>query len=119
MMTPEDLRRFCLDVRAKTAPADEALVRRVEQDVQEYRDRLRDAATQLPPADLAERLPLLGWLMYETSLMLLWDVKTEFDALPQAQAAVSRANAALIERLADAARALPWPHYAPRALGTI
>ena len=115
MMSSEDLRNLCIAVRQKTAPVDEHLVERIEQDVLAYRDVLRARATQLPPDDLAGRLPLIGWLIYEASLMLLWDVKTLFGDLPEADK--SRANADLIERLADAGRALPWPEHAPRALG--
>jgi hypothetical protein len=119
MIESDELRRLCIGVRNEDIRVDEALVSRIEAEIDEHRDRLRDEATQLPPADLIARLPLIGWLIYETSLMLLWDVKTEFDTLPEDRVGVSLVNAALIERLADAARSLPWPEFAPRALGAL
>ncbi|MGI5244367.1 caspase family protein [Dactylosporangium sp. CA-139066] len=119
MLSADELRSLCVAVRAKTAVVDEELVGRVEREVEQYRRRLAEAPAQEPPADLVDRLPLAGWLMYEASLMLLWDVKAGFDSLPGEEAATSLRNAMLIERLADAARALPWPEYAPRGLGTI
>jgi hypothetical protein len=119
MIESNVLQQLCVDVRLKKVPVDEALIVRIEQEAQQYRDRLRAERTSLPPADLRERLPLLGWLSYETSLMLLWDVKAEIDNLPAEVQRVSRANAALIKRLAEVARSLPWPEFAPRALGAI
>ncbi|RSM72196.1 hypothetical protein DMB66_06245 [Actinoplanes sp. ATCC 53533] len=119
MIESNVLRQLCIDVRLKEVPVDEALVVRIEQDTEECRDRLRAEPTSLPPADLRERLPLLGWLIYETSLMLLWSVKAEIDHLPAEVQRASRANADLITRLADVARSLPWPEFAPRALGAI
>ncbi len=119
MIESEELRRLCVGVRTKDIPVDEAVVARIEAEVDAYRDRLGEEPVPLPPADLAGRLPLIGWLIYETSLMLLWAVKPEFDKLPADKAGESLGNAALIERLADAARALPWPEHAPRALGAL
>lgn len=119
MIERDVLRQLCIDVRRKEVPADEALVVRIEQETEQYRDRLRAAPTPLPPADLRQRLPLMGWLIYETSLMPLWGVKAEIDALSDEVQRTSRANAALIARLATTARSLPWPEFAPRALGAI
>jgi len=113
------LRELCSDVRRKRIPVDEALVARIEHDVAAYRDRLRVAPTQLPPAELRTGLRLTGWLIYETSLMLLWNVPAEIDGLSEQARRAAEADAALIIRLATAARSLPWPEFAPRALGAI
>src|SRR5687767_5852968 len=99
MIESEELRRLCIGVRTKDIAVDEAVVARIEAEVDAYRDRLREEAVPLPPADLAGRLSLIGWLIYETSLMLLWAVKPEFDKLPADKAGESLVNAALIERL--------------------
>jgi hypothetical protein len=129
MMTAEQLRTLCAQIRARQATGgpppgspevDDELVHRIESDVREYRSRfLTRPAPQLPPDPLRERLPLMGWLIYEASLDRLWDVKPKFEDLDDAAGKQSRAAAALIRRLANAARTLVWPEFAPRALGAI
>ena len=129
MMTAAELRDRCAAIRrgsqggAATAPGlevvDDTLVCRIEADVLEYRRFLTAPQPQLPPDELAERLPLMGWLLLEASLKLLWIVKVDFESLAGPDGEASRAKAALIVRLADAARRLPWPEFAPRALGAI
>ncbi|WP_326550676.1 hypothetical protein [Micromonospora sp. NBC_01813] len=119
MIESDALRQLCIAVRQKKVVVDEALVVRIEQHAGEYRDRLRAEPTQLPPAELRNRLRLTGWLIYETSLMLLWNVRAEIDGLSEQARRASEADAALIMRLATAARSLPWPEFAPRALGAI
>jgi hypothetical protein len=129
-MTTEELYDLCLKIRRRDgrvgrdgggedgSDVDDGLVSRIESDVREYRELLDDAP-EYPPAPLDELLPLMGWLIYEASLDRLWNVAARFEALPAAQQEESRANAVLISRLADAARGLPWPEFAPRALGAI
>ena len=129
MMDAEELRSLCLRVRARKRAAgapedspdvDEALVESIEADVREYRAKFyQPPFPQRPPEPLAEVLPLMGWLIYEASLDRLWDVETGFPALPDRYRAESAAAAALIGRLANAARRLVWPEFAGRALGAI
>jgi hypothetical protein len=118
-MNAEELRRLCEGIRPETYSVDDALVTTIESNVQEYRRFLAQPRPQLPPAELAELLPLMGWLILETSLDRLWKVDAGFEAQPGESGEVSRNAAALIARLADAARELPWPEFAPRALGAI
>jgi hypothetical protein len=99
---------------------DDRLVGRIEADVREYRSGfLTRPAPQLPPPRLRELLPLMGWLIYEASLDRLWEVQTTFQDRQGAARDESLAAAALIRRLANAARELVWPEFAPRALGAI
>jgi hypothetical protein len=129
MMTPDELRELCAKVRARnrtggpppgSPEVDEKMVGMIEADIREYRDTfLTDPKPGLPPAELLERLPLMGWLIYETSLDRLWVVATAFESLEGEHGAESREAAELIRRLADAARELDWPEFGPRALGAI
>ncbi|MGH3695037.1 MAG: hypothetical protein ACRDRX_13800 [Pseudonocardiaceae bacterium] len=61
----------------------------------------------------------MGWLIYEASWILLRRISPAFELLGGEQQAESEAAIALIVRLADATRRLPWPELAPRALGAI
>lgn len=119
MMSAEQLRQLPRAVRTAAVPADDGLLRRIEADVQAYREFLDDPRPQLPPEKLAELLPLMGWLLYEVSLMSLWEVTPGFESLTGEARRSARAAADLIARAADAARSLPWPEFAPRALGAI
>jgi hypothetical protein len=129
MMDAEELRSLCLRVRARQRAAgtpedspevDEALVKSIEADVREYRATFyRQPVPPLPPEPLAEVLPLMGWLIYEASLDRLWDVENGFPATSEPQRTQSETAAALIGRLANAARHLVWPEFAGRALGAI
>jgi hypothetical protein len=119
MMTEQKLRECCSAVRAGRMQVDETLVGDVESDVDEYRAVRARKPTQLPPDDLTIRLWLMGWLLYEMSWALLRRVSPAFEVLGGAQQEESEAAIALIVRLADAARRLPWPEFAPRALGAI
>jgi hypothetical protein len=56
---------------------------------------------------------------YESSYVELERVKAAFEALPAEHGAESRAAFATVARIADATRTLPWPEFAPRALGAI
>ena len=62
---------------------------------------------------------MLGWLIYEASLDRLWTVRPGWESLPDRAGEPSQVAAGLIARLADAARELPWPEFAPRAVGAV
>jgi hypothetical protein len=129
MLNADEIRTLCEQIRARNAASgpppgspevDEGLVDRIESDVAEYRARsLTGSKSQLPPDELRELLPLMGWLIYEASLDRLWDVPTEHDKLPPAEREKVTTAAGFIRRLANACRGLVWPEFAPRALGAI
>jgi hypothetical protein len=119
MMTEQQLREICVMVRTSQTQVDNMLVADIESDVNECR-RVRDHdPTQLPPGDLTIRLWLLGWLIYEASYILLRRISSAFEFSGGEQRGKSEAAIALIVRLANATRRLPWPELAPRALGSI
>jgi hypothetical protein len=121
MMSQDELRAACGQLRAKLRRTDDELVQRIGADVEAYRDILRLQPRQLPPAPLDELLPLMGWLIYEAS----WDSLQRIDASFDRDAAdpdtrrQSEAELARVDQLADSARQLPWPEFAPRALGAL
>jgi hypothetical protein len=119
MLSADELRSYARGIRDKTMVADDRLLTVIENDVAAYREYLREPRPQLPPPELAELLPLMGWLLLEASLAQLWLVEAGYESLDSRRRARSEAAAALIDRAADAARALPWPEFAPRALGAI
>lgn len=118
MMTAERLYELCLAVRERRE-FDDALVADIESDVVEYRDVWYRERNQFPPDELRDRLWFMGWLIYETSWFLMGRVPAAFELLGGEQSAKSTGHVALIVRLADAARRLPWPEFAPRSLGAI
>ncbi|MFG1652575.1 hypothetical protein ACGFIE_21860 [Micromonospora sp. NPDC049275] len=99
--------------------ADEALIEEMEREVAEYREwyakhRSNESIENSiePPDDLREHLWLFGWMIYEASWQILRrarrvDRGTEIN-VPAAQ---------LIRQLTVIAEGLPWPNFAPRALG--
>ncbi|MFI7077520.1 hypothetical protein ACIBO1_09515 [Micromonospora sp. NPDC049903] len=116
MMSPVRLRELCVAVRKGDVVCDDTLVKTVEVDIDEYRGEL---GPQLPPDHLAELLPLMGWLIYEVSWKLvsqLTDGRREEN--PEVLAAI-KTRYDLIARTVNAALGLPWPEYAPRALGAL
>jgi hypothetical protein len=119
VLAAEELRGLASEVRRRGLAIDGQLLTLVEREVEQYRLFREDNPSELPPEPLAERLPLLGWLIYEASLGSLWDIASGFDNLAGELGERSRASAEIVARLADAARALPWPQFAPRALGAI
>jgi hypothetical protein len=120
MMGPDELRGLCAGFRKEPKRrTDGALIDRIEFDVREYRAFLADPRPQLPPEPLAGRLPLMGWLIYESSWEAVQRVATAFELLPAAERAGSKVAYLQVMRLADAARQLPWPEFAPRSLGAI
>lgn len=70
-----------------------------------------------PPSEVARDLSHVGWLVYVTSWEILQAVETNWSGLRGERLAKAQRGMALLRRLDDAARLLPWPEYAPRALG--
>jgi hypothetical protein len=121
MMSPDELRETSRQLRAKQRQTDDELVEQIAEDIEEYREFLRRNTTQLPLAPLDELLPLMGWLVYEASWDCVQRVDASFDreAADPAARRQSEAELARIDQLADCARHLPWPEFAPRALGAL
>lgn len=114
MMTADQLREHCAALRCGTAQCTDELVAAIEADLVEYRGV---EVEQLPPAHLAALLPLMGWLIYESTwnaVQKITDGRRETD---EARLADITANHDRIARVANAARQMPWPEYAGRALG--
>jgi hypothetical protein len=115
-MTADQFREASLAIRRDRLEVNEQLVAQIEADVREFR---RHRAAPEPPAAIAELLPLMGWLVYEASLRPPVENPAAFDVLgPQARA-TSLTIHGFIVRLANVARAMPWPELAPRALGAL
>jgi hypothetical protein len=143
VLTTEELLDRCYAVRAQTELtargktsadadgaipriADDVLAEEIQENIEGYREvyakaRAGDSieAAQEPPKDLAEGLWLMGWLIYEASWQRVRDASPGFESLAGERRESSEAAARLVRRFADQARALPWPHFAPRALGAI
>ena len=128
MLTADELRSHCLDLRNRRQTTDDAMVAMIVADVEEYRKILAASPTQLPPDQLAELLPLMGWLMYETTWDCVQRITTSFNrkaATEEGRRAIDRERevseieADRIRAIVDAARAIPWPEFAPRALGAL
>jgi len=142
-MKAEELRERCYAVRAQTdlmargqsgtdagevvpLTVNDALADEIQRDIEDYRDLYAKTraggsaeAGQEPPEELAELLWLMGWLIYEASWQQVQAVTPAFESLPDERRQDSEAAAHSIRRFADQARALPWPHFGPRALGAI
>ena len=122
MLTAGELRDLCIRIRdaAQGSVVDDDLVERIEAEVERYRElSAATSARAQPPDPLPELLPLMGWLIYEASFDRLLAIRAGFDGLSEAERETSVAAASLIRRLAHVARVLPWPEFAPRALGAI
>jgi hypothetical protein len=121
MMTPDELRELCTALRNKKRLTDDELVDRMAADVQAYREVLAADPTPLPPPELADRLPLMGWLIYEASWDCVKRIAASFDreATPSEDRERTEAELSRVRRVADCARGLPWPEFAPRALGAL
>lgn len=118
MMSVEGLRLLCQDLRSKRVGTDAELISKIESEVAEYRGYL-DEREELPPDELRQRLWYMGWLLYEASWHPLEQIAPAYESLSGAPRETSQAVQELIARAASAARALPWPEFAPRALGAI
>jgi hypothetical protein len=116
MMPAEELRSLARRIREdRTHPIDDALIDRMAADVEGYRKVLADAQSQVPPEQLADRLRAMGWLIYEASLRPLWTIPPDAVLWTDATHDVI----GRIYRLVDLTRGLPWPEFAPRALGSL
>jgi hypothetical protein len=122
MMSAGELRKLAADLRNdKAVEVDEALVKRINADIGGYRAMFESRPEQVPFAPLDELIPLMGWVIYEGT----WDAVQKIPATLNKEAATEeghRQGMAMLERisdLAESARALPWPEFAPRALGAI
>jgi hypothetical protein len=120
MLAAGELRKMCEDFRYHKHQTDEDDVRLIEEEIQLYRKNfLVDPRPQLPPGELRELLPLMGWLIYEASWSSLQRVRASFTTLTGERHATSQAAYEQVIRIANAARQLIWPEYAPRALGAL
>lgn len=118
--TASEMESTCLALRARSLPADATLVERMAAEVADYRERLaefrvKEAFDELgvPPAELREQLWLMGWMIYEASFQLLGATRATDGS------EIVRQPADLIRDLRELALAMPWPHFAPRALGAV
>lgn len=120
VMSAEELRQLCQDFRYGGRETDDEIVTRIRADVDEYRATFSTRPRpKAPPEPLGELLPLMGWLMYEVSWFSVQKVRAAFESLPPEKRASSERAYRHLRQLANAARRLVWPEYAPRALGAI
>ncbi|HEY0697047.1 MAG TPA: hypothetical protein VGD43_04485 [Micromonospora sp.] len=119
MMSVDEIRRYARGIRDEEIVVDAQLLTMIEAEVAAYRTFLREPRPQLPPPEIADVLPLMGWLILEASLAPLLRVEAGYEGVGGERRRRSEAAAELIDRAADVARALPWPVFAPRALGAI
>ncbi|MEV1319551.1 hypothetical protein AB0J14_26125 [Micromonospora arborensis] len=114
VMSAARLEELCLALRRREIPCDDDLVSAIEADVVAYE---RDPTPQLPPDDVAELLPLMGWLMYEATWASLNRIPNRFKEVGGDAEVAARVNHERVLRVTNAARRLPWSEFAPRALG--
>ncbi|GAA3250542.1 hypothetical protein ACFO1B_40240 [Dactylosporangium siamense] len=120
MLGVEELRKLCEDFRYNGRETDDDVVEQIRVDVQSYRDEFFvNPVPQVPPPPLLERLPLMGWLIYEASWQALQQIKAAFESLDEARRIPSVCAYRQVKHLANAARGLVWPEFAGRALGGI
>lgn len=116
VMSAERLEELCLALRRREIECDDEIVAAIEADAAAYR---REPAPQLPPEDVAELLPLMGWLMYEASWSAVQGIPNGFTETGGEALARAREKHEWVLRIANASRVLPWPEFAPRALGAL
>jgi hypothetical protein len=122
MRNADQLRELATSFRSKEKRrTDNALVESISADVAEYRQLLIAHRQQTPVPPLDELLPLMGWLIYEASWETLQRIPTAWDrpTTPPKERARHETDLRHLNELANAARGLPWPEFAPRALGAI
>jgi hypothetical protein len=116
IMGRDELVKLCLELRRKKTPCDEKVIALIEGQIEQYRRR---ELTPLPPPDVEDVLPVLGWLIYEASWAALQSIPNGFRQAGGEPLDVARNNKEWIVRTANAFRGMPWPEYAPRGLGAI
>jgi hypothetical protein len=117
---PEAMRQRCQDIRTGRLKTDDERVTDIEQEVDRLRLVLESDKAPVPPGDEKPALWLIGWLIFEESWASLQRVQPAYESFADpSERLASEWAAAMILRLADAARRLPWPEWAPRALGAI
>jgi len=120
MRNPEELDALCFAIRNKKgAPPTEELLAIATEEFDHFCAAVPDEIPQLPPHELVEPLWSFGWLLYELSWSLTPSVQAGYEALDENAARPSVEATKQIDMLADIARDLPWPEYAPRALGAL
>lgn len=119
MMSAERIRELCPKIRGTKGQVTDGLLSEIESDVTEYRTFLTSDQTRNPPEKIQELLPLMGWLLLEVSLARLWDVPADWESLQGDRLRDVERAVQHIQRATNAARRLPWPHHAVRALGAI
>ena len=113
-----DLVALCLAINARTHEVSKAEVSLAEEAAGELRrTKERWPEDTAPPSEVARDLSHVGWLIYVVSWEILQTVDTNWSGLQGEQLAKAQRGMALLRLLDDAARLLPWPEYAPRALG--
>jgi hypothetical protein len=119
MMTPEEIESLCVGIRKKKLQIEDSLMETVGEEFRQYCATLTDPPSALPPGEMVDRLWSFGWLLYEVSFELLQRIRPAYESLEEKAAAPSFHAAQQIDVLAQIARDLPWPEFAPRALGAI
>lgn len=122
MMTADELRKLAVDLRNdKTLVVDDALVKTIGADVERYRVLFAARREQVPFAPLDELLPLMGWVIYEATWTAVQTIPATLNPATTTPEAHRKGEEALLRigELADLAGELPWPEFAPRALGAI
>jgi hypothetical protein len=120
MRSPDELNALCIAIRTKEdAPPTEELLAIATEEFDQFCKAVPYEIPQLPPDELVEPLWSFGWLLYELSWSLTPSVQARYEALDDEAARTSVTAAEQIDKLADIARDLPWPEYAPRALGAL
>lgn len=120
MRSPGELDALCIAIRTKKgAPPTEELLAIATEEFDQFCAAVPDEIPQLPPHELVEPLWSFGWLLYELSWSLTPSVQARYEALDEEAARSSVEATEQIDMLADIARDLPWPEYAPRALGAL
>jgi hypothetical protein len=117
MMTVEQMRTLAGELRGSGPRYDGDLnkvVTAIEADVAEYR---RIPVAQNPDGETADALRLMGWLMYEVTWTAVQQIPHRFRQEGGAVAEKANQKYEVILRVSNAARELPWPEYAVRALG--
>jgi tetratricopeptide (TPR) repeat protein len=120
MLEADELCERCGDFRHRRHRTTDDDVRLIEEEIAQYRAKfLVEPRPQLPPDELRERLPLMGWLIYEASWNSVLRVQAGFAAAQGEKYEESKRAYDQVIRIANATRQLIWPEYAPRALGAI